>query len=299
MYARWDALTIAALTVGVVAVSTSGALIAYAAAPALAIAFWRNALASAALAPVTLATRRAELGTHKWLWSVLAGLALAVHFGTWVPSVKLTSVATATALVCTQPIWAGLIEAFRGTRLSRLTWIGMAVAVAGAGIATGADLGLGGTALLGDLLAICGAISAAVYTLLGQKVRETASTMTYTTICYSVCAIALLAVCLITNTSLTGYPSAAWLALIALTVGPQLMGHSMLNYALKRVSATTVSVIVLLEVPGAILLAWAWLNQRISLTTMIGIAVLLAGVTLVVLSPAGRSALHQQPASDL
>src|SRR5204863_481703 len=105
-------------------VASSGSLIVYAAAPALAIAFWRNALAVGVLAPVTGTGRRRELlsltsgdGRRTGAWSVLAGLALAVHFGTWVPSAKLTSIAAATALVCTSPVWTALIASLRGARI--------------------------------------------------------------------------------------------------------------------------------------------------------------------------------------
>src|SRR5262249_26602596 len=148
MQRLWDPLTGIALVVGVVAVSSSGALIVYAAAPALAIAFWRNALATGVLAPVAVARR--EIHGRQWP-SALAGLALAAHFGTWVPSVKLTNIATATALVCTQPIWAGLISAARGARIGRWVWAGMLIAVAGAVIATGGHFRSGGgREVLGD-----------------------------------------------------------------------------------------------------------------------------------------------------
>src|SRR5439155_33616 len=116
--------TLAALVVAVFAITLSGPLIAYAAAPGLAIACWRNIFAAAVLAPVAVGTRRAELarlagrsGRPVAIASLLAGLALAVHFATWVPSVKLTGVAAATALVATQPVWQGLIAIGQGRRL--------------------------------------------------------------------------------------------------------------------------------------------------------------------------------------
>lgn len=301
MHARWDGLTIAALAIGVIAVSSSAPLISYAAAPALAIAFWRNALAVGVLAPVTFTYRREELratGTHQ-KWSLIAGLALAAHFGTWVPSVKLTTVATATALVCTQPVWSGVIAAWQGRRLSVITWIGMAGAVVGAAIAIGPDFSAGGTAMLGDLLALAGGLAGAIYTALGERARVGLTTMTYTTVCYGVCAVVLLLVCLASGVRLTGFDASAWAAIVALTIGPQLLGHSLFSYALHKVAATTVSVVILLEVPGAFVLGWLWLGQTLSLTAVVGIAVLLAGVALVVLSPDARTGRRLPPASDL
>ena len=286
----FDARLVLALSVAVVALSTSGALIAYAAAPALAIAFWRNAMAVGVLTPVALVRRREELrrlwgpARRDGLYCVLAGLALALHFGTWVPSTKLTTVATAVALVATQPVWAGLIAVVQGRRLPGLTWAGIGLAVVGVAVATGADLGGSPSALAGDLLALAGGLMAAIYTSLGERARTTTSTTTYTAVCYTVCALALLLVCLVVRVPLTGFPATAWLALVLLTLGPQLLGHSLFNFALRRLSATTISVVVLLEVPGSALVAWAWLGQVPSPAAVPGLILLMAGVFLVVLA---------------
>jgi drug/metabolite transporter (DMT)-like permease len=278
-----------ALAVGVVAVSTSGPLIAFAAAPGLAIAFWRNALALPLLVPVAALRRRSELrdllgpARREGLLCVLAGLALAGHFMTWVPSTKMTSVATSTALVSTQPVWVGLIAVAMGRRLSRWTWIGVVTAVVGAVAATGPDITASHTALLGDLLALLGGVLAAGYAVLGERIRATTSTTTYTTVCYGVCAVVILTVCLTFGVPITGYPATAWLAIVAVTVGPQLLGHSLFNFALRRVPATTVSVLILLEVPGAALLAWLWLDQVPAAAAVPGLLLLLAGVAIVAL----------------
>jgi drug/metabolite transporter (DMT)-like permease len=283
-------VTVAVLATAVLAVSSSAALIVYAAAPALAIAYWRNALAVGVLIPVTATTRRAEIarlagpaGRSTVLVSLCAGLALAVHFGTWIPSAKLTGPAAATALVATQPVWQGLIALGQGRRLPRLVWLGIAVAVSGAILATGADIGFSAGAFGGDLLALCGAVAGAGYVAFGERARTGLTTVTYTTICYGLCAVLLGALCLAAGVPLHGYPVTAWLAILALTAGPQLLGHSLFNYALKRVSATTISVLILLEVPGATLLGWVWLGQVPRLGQVPGLLLLLAGVAVVVL----------------
>jgi len=283
--------TIPALAVAVLAISGSGPMIAYAAAPALAIAFWRNAMATGALAPVALLRRRGELvalvagpARREGLFCLLAGVALAGHFATWVPSTKLTTVAAATALGATQPVWQGLIAIGQGRRLPRLTWWGIGVAVAGAMVATGADVGVSGRAVFGDVLAITGGLAAAVYTALGERARVTTSTTAYTAVCYAVCALLLLAICLIWRVPLAGFPATAWLALVALTLGPQLLGHSLFSFALRRVSATTISVLILLEVPGATVIAWLWLGQAPRGAAWLGLAMLVAGVAIVVLA---------------
>lgn len=290
-----DLVSAGALAVAVLGVCSSGPLIAYAAAPALAIAFWRNALATGALVPVAVTRRRGELAavltSREGLASVVAGAALAGHFGAWVPSVKLTTIAAATALVATQPVWQGLIARAQGRRLPPAAWVGIWLAVAGAIAATGADVPVSGRAVAGDLLAAAGGIAGAVYTAAGERVRATISTTSYTTVCYGVCTGLLGGVCLLGGVPMGGYPATAWLAIAALVVGPQLLGHSMFSYALRRVSATTVSVMYLLEVPGAALIGWLWLGQLPRPAAWPGLALLLAGVAIVIVT--GRPARRQ------
>ncbi len=300
------ARTVLALAVAVLAVSSSAPLIAYATVPALAVAFWRNALATAVLTPVTLLAGRAELraaftgpGRRQGVRCVLAGIALAAHFGTWMPSVRLSTVATAVALGATQPVWQGLIARAQGRRLPRLAWAGIVAAVAGAALATGADFTVSGTAFLGDLLALAGGLFAAIYTALGEQARTTISTTTYTTVCYGVCAVLLAAACLLAGTPLGGYDQRSWVAILALTAGAQLLGHSLFNYSLHRISATTVSVLILLEVPAAALIAWAWLGQTPPAAALPGLALILLGVVAVILGTARTAAAAPRAVPDL
>ncbi|GAA0740482.1 DMT family transporter [Dactylosporangium roseum] len=298
--------TIAALVVSIMAISSSAPLIVFAAAPALAIAFWRNAIAVAGLAPVALTRRRFEVrdllrpgaGRRTLGISALSGLCLAVHFGTWVPSAKLTSVAMSVALVSTTPVWTALISAVRGIHVPRSAWAGIGLAVAGVAIATGADPDLSGRALLGDGLALAGGVAAAGYTIFGERARASIATTTYTTICYSICAVVLVATCLVTRADLVGYDPGTWLAIAGMTLGPQLLGHTLINYALRRVSATTVAVLLLLEVPGALLIAWLLLDQLPAARTLPGIGILLAGVAVVVLGTRWRKPGEPPPPSS-
>src|SRR3954447_26827081 len=145
------------MAVGIVAVSTSGPLMAAAAAPALAVAMWRNLLAICAIWPVAVVTRRRELAglsRRELRWALGAGLFLAGHFATWVPSLRFTSVASATAIVCTQPIWVALLARARGHHVPPRTWLGIGVAMVGAILLTGVDFSLDTRALVGDLLAL-------------------------------------------------------------------------------------------------------------------------------------------------
>lgn len=274
------------LVVALLAVSTSGPLIAATAVPALAIAFWRNAMASIVLAPVVLLRRRAELRAldrRERGLALLAGLLLALHFATWIPALSYTSVASATALVATQPVWSALIAKLRGEPVGRRVWTGIAVAIAGALLLTGADLQVSGRALFGDGLAVVGGAFAAMYMTAGSEVRRSVTTTTYTALCYTTTALVLLVVCLVGSQSLHGYADIDWVKLIALTAGAQLLGHSLFNMVLKTTSPTVVSLSILFEIPGAALIAALFVKgQHVPLLAIPAAALLVTGLALVI-----------------
>lgn len=282
------------LLVAVLAVSTSGPLIAAAAAPSLAIAFYRNAMASGLLLPWALTRCRAELralGRREWRLALLAGVLLAAHFATWTPALALTSVASATALVATQPVWAALIAHLRGSTISRRAWLGIAVAVSAAALLSGIDSAVSPRALAGDALAVVGGIFAAMYVSIGAEARRSLSTTTYTLVCYSTASVLLLVGCLVGRAQLGGYRPVTWLQLLALTAGAQLLGHSVINRVLRTTSATVVSLAILLEVPGAALIAAVFLHQRPPAAALPAAALLLVGIGLVVGVRGGRGEL--------
>lgn len=295
-----------ALVVVVLAISMTAPLTAFAAAPALALALWRNGLGVCVLGPVVAVKRGDELRglLHKdrrreLRYSVFAGAALATHFATFMPSTQLTSVTTAAALISTQPIWQGLIAVALGRKLPRSTWGGMGIAVLGAVVATGGDFRVGGTALLGDLLALVGAIATAVYAEFSSRVRATVSTPSYSVACFGVSTIVLLVVCLVGGIPLVGFDTATWLAVLGLLLFPQMLGLSMLNFVLGRVSAITVSLVLLLEAPVAALIAWMWLGQVPSGTAATGMFLVVSGVAVVVIFDARADRDMSQTVTNL
>jgi drug/metabolite transporter (DMT)-like permease len=148
-------------------------------------------------------------------------------------------------------------------------------------LVTGADVSVSGRALLGDVLAIAGGLAAAVYVTIGASARESLTNAQYTAVCYAVCAVTLLAVCLAARVHLAGYPAGAWWKLVAVTGCAQLLGHSLINLVLRSTSPTVVGLVLLFEVPGAALVALVWLHQRPPVSAIPGIALLFVGLVLV------------------
>ena len=289
------------ILLGVTAVSTSGPLIVAAAAPAFAVAFWRNAMASGVLLPWTWFRARDELRlltARDRRLALLAGLLLALHFGTWIPSLSFTSVPSSTALVATQPVWAALIARYQGDRMPAMGWAGIWTAVVGAALLTGIDLHFDARALGGDVLALVGGFFAAAYVTVGAEVRRTVTTTVYTTICYATCAVLLLVLILATGTEFTGFDARTWACIVGLTVGAQLLGHSVFNIVLKTTSPTVVSISILFEIVGATLLAALFLDQVPRWQALPAAAVIVAGVVLVIRTGARRPAVAGVPAVE-
>lgn len=276
---------VAVIAVAVVGISLSGPLTALVTAPFLAIAFWRNAAGAAALLPVLLARERGTLSglrLRDLRSSAVAGLFLAAHFAAWLPSLSMTTVAASIALVTTTPIWTALAARIAGIRLPAQVWWGLVLAVVGAALIAGVDFAVSLRAVAGDGLALLGAIAAGGYVLAGARARERLATSAYTVVCYSVCALVLALAAIVVDVPLAGFSARDWWLIAAITFVAQLLGHTLLNLVLSSVGPTVVSLAVLLEVPGSLIVALVLLGQVPPLLALPGMAAVVVGVALVV-----------------
>ena len=265
--------------------SASGPIIAATAAPALAIAFWRCILGSGATGIWLLARRSREvlsLTRRELRLIAAAGILLGLHFAAWVPSLRFTSVAASTAIVATQPVWAALIARARGVRIAPAAWLGIGISLLGVLVLTGIDASLDPRALIGDGLALLGAILAAAYISVGEHARKTVSTATMTFVLYAVSALTVLVIVIVLRVPLTGFSLQAWALILLLTLTAQLMGHSLMNRLLATVPATVISLTILLELPGAAIIAAIVLGQMPPLSLIPAMLLILAGLVLVI-----------------
>src|SRR3989442_2406722 len=228
------------LVLAVLATTCAGPIVRFAAAPALAVSFWRLVL----VLPVTLVLSRREPageqatdGRERGMM-VLAGLLLAPHFWAWIASLRFTTVASSVLLVNLRPIFVWAIAAlWLGEHpRSRERW-GIALAVLGATLIGVGDARLLPGALTGDALALAGAVAAAGYSVIGRRVRRTVGVWSYVTVVYAAAALALGLAGLLSHTPLTGFARRDWTVFAALAAGPMLLGHTRINYALKHFRA--------------------------------------------------------------
>ena len=267
------------LSLGIIGIGTSGPLIAMSAMPVLTLIFWRNLGGSLMTLPFAIRHKRDRVGVK---WAVAAGVLLALHFIGFFLAMRMTTVAAGTALVALQPIFAALFVKFSGGNIPSTAWLGMIVSFVGVALVSGVDLTISFESFLGDVAAIISAALAAAYMIAGSRAQRTLETSTYTTICYFICSMTALPMALIVGNEIFSFSQKEWLILLGLILGAQLLGHTMFNSALKRVSPAIVSLIVFFEVPvSAVLAAW-WLDQTPPLGIIPGIALILFGCVLVV-----------------
>jgi drug/metabolite transporter (DMT)-like permease len=240
----------------------------------LAIAFWRTLAVAVLLAP---AARRVSARDAALIG--LSGVFLAAHFTAWFASLQHITVMRSTVLVCLGPVWTGFLEwgVLRRRPRARF-WGGLAVALPGVVLLTGA---LPTTqALRGDGLALLGGALASAYFVVGRSVRRRVGIGTYACLVCAAAAAVLLPAIAATGTPISGYPNHTWLLLAALAVGPQLLGHNGLNYALRYLPAATVSSLTVLEPVGATILAALLLAEYPTPVAALGAAITVVGVGL-------------------
>ena len=265
--------------------------------PSLVIAAWRLTLASSVLLPLVITRRQDELrrmSGSSWGLAILSGFMLALHFASWISSLAYTSVASSTVLVTTSPLWVGLMAPFLlKEQLSQPLKVGIALAMLGSVLIGVADVVAvvdgrflfsltqfthQSNPLLGNGLALIGAIAASAYLIIGRRLRVGMSLLSYTAVVYSTAAIFLIIMALASGYDLFGYSATAYVVMLLMALFPQLIGHSSYNWALGYLSAATVSVAVIAEPIGATLLALLIFQEIPNWITITGSALLLVGI---------------------
>jgi drug/metabolite transporter (DMT)-like permease len=289
-----------ALLTAILAVSTSSVFIRFAQedAPSLVIAALRLTFATLMLAPIALTRPRAELlnlTRGDLSLGLVAGLFLAVHFGTWISSLEFTTVASSVVFVSTGPLWVALLSpVLLNERLKRAAILGLALALIGGAIVGLSDaciwknglqcpdLGrvLQGRAMWGNFLALAGAWAVSGYLIIGRKLRTKISLIPYIFIVYGMAALGLIAAMFVSGESPLGHPASAYFWIFLLAAFPQLIGHSTYNWVLRYIPAALVAITTLVEPIGSAILAFFILRETPSQGVLVGGALILSGIYL-------------------
>jgi len=270
------------LSIGVISVSFAAIFIRLAEAPPLVIAAYRLCLASLIIVPVAWARSGSELrrlSRQNIIMALLSGAFLALHFGLWITSLSYTSVATSVVLVTANPIFVAIASYFLfQEKLSKQTILGIVMSLIGSVLIGYGNWRLGPSSLFGGILALLGALAVAGYLLIGRRLRRSIGLLSYISLVYSSAAVLLLLSTLAFGYRLVGYSTTTYVMLVLLAVVPQLIGHSSLNWSLRFVPATLVTIAVLGEPVGATALAFLILNEAPTLSEICGGILILVGI---------------------
>jgi len=288
-----------ASSAGILFISTASLLIRFAQedAPSIVIAAGRLLVASLVLVPIALIRYRHEfkrLSFRAWVKGGISGLFLALHFACWIQSLEYTSVASSVVLVTTTPLWVVILSPlFLKEPVRKSVIIGLVITITGGlivglshacGLTAGRlvcmDISLNSQSMVGNLLALIGAWMAAGYMMIGRQLRKQLSTIAYSALVYGVAALILLIVVLIRAEPVFSYPPQTYLWLLALGLVPQLLGHSLLNWSLEFVSAAYVSLTLLGEPIGTVILALIFLKESPTLVELSGAILILIGIVV-------------------
>lgn len=300
---------------GILAVSTASIFIRYAQAqaPSLVIAAGRLSIATLLLSPFVLIRSWDEIKAipkRTFGLLILAGMFLGLHFATWITSLEYTSIASSVVLVTTAPLWVALLSPFfLKEKSNAAVFLGLIFSLAGSVIVglnsaclfTGGqmecirfDTLFSGRGFFGNILALAGALFSAGYLMIGRRVRNNLSLPVYTFLVYGFAALVLIVMVILSGIPLVPYSGLTWIWIILLALVPQLLGHSTFNYFLKSLSAAFVSIALLGEPIGTIILAFLLLREKPTLLEISGGVLILVGIFV-----ASRANSQKQPKQDI
>lgn len=289
--AQWQILLV--LTVGILTMSTAAPLARLAMTTSgqrsigfsLILAASRLILAALVLTPTWYHFRHRKPSAQAIQYAIAAGVALAIHFATWITSLAYTSIAASTTLVTTNPVWVALLSwLWLKERLNPQNLIGIAIALIGGlmvGLSEPPHTDIAINAWLGNSLALIGAWAASFYFILGKQAQQNGLGISqYIAIAYTVAALLLLPVPLLMNAPYTGHSPTVYSYILLMALLPQLIGHTSFNWSIRWVSPTIITLIILLEPVLASLLGFVLFQEIPTIQVFGGAVVLLSGVAI-------------------
>lgn len=292
------------LVLGVFAVSTAAILIRLAIASSgtqgigfsLFVAASRLTIASLILLPAWRNLEPTQLSPGAIKYGLAAGICLAIHFATWITSLSFTSIAASTTLVTTNPVWVAILSwLWFKEKPTKATILGIAIAFAGGVLIASGDSNITVTnhPLFGNFLALVGAWMVSLYLLFGREAqRRGLSLGSYVAVAYSTGALVLLPLPLLFGSTYVGYPVAVYLYIFFMAIASQVIGHTTINWAMRWISPTLVTLAILFEPVSSSILGYFIFKEVPGLLVLIGAIIMLAGVALAILGAKAKSTIN-------
>jgi len=267
----------ALLFLAVLSVSSASIFVVLANTPGSVTAFWRLFFSVLILLAFTRSIRvpkRSEV-----VYPIVAGTALAIHFSSWMQSLFYASVAVSTTIVCTHAIFSAVFSSFFGERPKLSQVIGVVIAIIGVYFLSGADPS---SKPEGIILALVGALAGGVYFTLGRFSRSKIDFESYVLFTYATAALVSFAISYLIKLPLFDYPLKTWIFFVLLAAIPMMLGHTLINYLLRRMKVVPVTASIIGEAVGAAFLAWIVLGQALDAKTYLSMILVLFGIGIAV-----------------
>ena len=267
----------ALLSLAVLSVSSASIFVVLANAPGSVTAFWRLFFSVLILLAFTRSIRTPK--RSEVVYPIVAGTALAIHFSSWMQSLFYASVAVSTTIVCTHAIFSAVFSSFFGERPKPSQVIGVVIAIVGVYFLSGADPS---SKPEGIILALVGALAGGVYFTLGRFSRSKIDFESYVLFTYGTAALVSFAISYLIKLSLFGYPLKTWIFFVLLAAIPMMLGHTLINYLLRRMKVVPVTASIIGEAVGAAFLAWIVLGQALDAKAYLSMILVLFGIGIAV-----------------
>ncbi|QDZ79097.1 DMT family transporter [Priestia megaterium] len=273
------------LLIGVLAVSFSSILIKWSDAPASILGMYRLLFTVLLFLPFLPWRKMGILlknsTVKEWIMLSVSGLFLGLHFLFWMESFSHTTVASAMILTALEPVFVviGAYFLFK-EKTSKVGIISILIAVSGSVIIASGDIGVSKTALYGDLLSVLGTVAVSVHMLAGQDLCRKMPPIIYSFAVFLIGGLVLFVYNICANVSLTQYDTKDWWIFLLLALIPNIFGHALFNWLLKYVDATTISMAILGEPIGAIILAYFLLGEMTTVSQLVGGMIVMISVMI-------------------
>jgi len=276
-----------AVAVAMVSVSFASIFIKWSESPPFVIAAYRLGLSCLLLLPFMFWTggfsKIRSFNKKEALLILVSGVVLTFHFGLWIVSLTLTLVSTSVILVTSHPMFVAAVSHYLlKDQVKRIAALGIVIAFSGVVIIFANDRGEGDDTLLGDLFAFLGGICAGIYFLSGRVARQTVSVTPYAFSVYGIAAALLFVSGGIAGDDLVVTDGRELVLFLLMAMIPTMLGHTMFNYALRKVPAHIISTSVLGEPVGASILAYLLIpGEEPGLAIIVGGAFVVIGLYVV------------------
>ena len=267
----------ALLSLAVLSVSSASIFVVLANAPGSVTAFWRLFFSVLILLAFTRSIRTPK--RSEVVYPIVAGTALAIHFSSWMQSLFYASVAVSTTIVCTHAIFSAVFSSLFGERPKLSQVIGVVIAIVGVYFLSGADPS---SKPEGIILALVGALAGGVYFTLGRFSRSKIDFESYVLFTYATAALVSFAISYLIKLPLFGYPLKTWIFFVLLAAIPMMLGHTLINYLLRRMKVVPVTASIIGEAVGAAFLAWIVLGQALDAKAYLSMILVLFGIGIAV-----------------